>query len=95
MALQLPRSMSQPPITGPIAPMAAPVAAQIPMARPLDSPEKVCPRMARLFGMSIAAPMPCSSRHTKKTGSPGANAQPREASANNAVPMIRSRRNPK
>jgi len=35
MALQLPRSMSQPPITGPIAPIAAPVAPKS-EARPLD-----------------------------------------------------------
>ncbi len=94
MRRQLPISISQPPSTGPKAPAAAPVAAQIPMARPFASPEKVCPRIARLFGISIAALAPWTKRATSSHPIVGADAQPSEASANKPVPKMSSRRRP-
>src|SRR6266404_813898 len=42
----------------PIAPAAAPTAAQTPMARPFASPEKAIPNIARLFGITKAALAP-------------------------------------
>ncbi len=49
-------SISQPPSGGPIAFAMAPVAAHVPIARPLAAPLKLLPRMPRLFGISIASP---------------------------------------
>jgi len=55
-------STSQPPATGAAAPARAPTAAQVPMARPRASPLNSLPRMARLLGISRAAPTPWSPR---------------------------------
>ena len=60
-------STSQPPSIGATAPAIAPAAAQVPTARPRSSPVKEALRMARLFGISIAAPSPCSARAARKT----------------------------
>jgi hypothetical protein len=77
-----------------MAPRAAPVAAQMPIARPFGSPEKVMPRMARLLGIRTAAPTRCSSREARSTLRVGASAQPSEATANKAVPAISMSRRP-
>src|SRR3954447_20484951 len=71
IARQLPRSTSQPPSTGPMAPAAAPVAAQMPIARPLAGPAKVWPKIARLFGISIAAPHPLYEATCQQGRKPG------------------------
>src|ERR1700716_3697478 len=55
-------STTHPPRMGPKAPARAPAAAQVPIARPRASPVNAPPRMARLLGMSSAAPSPCSAR---------------------------------
>ena len=55
-------STSQPPSSGASAPAIAPAAAQVPTARPRASPVKAALKMARLLGISIAAPSPCSAR---------------------------------
>ena len=88
-------SMSQPPSTGPTAPITAPMDAQMPIARPRASPEKAAPRIARLLGMSNAAPTPCRLRPTSNHGRLGASAQAIEAPPNIAVPKIRRRTRPK
>jgi len=95
MALNFPGLSAQPPITGPIAPIAAPVAAQIPMARPLDSPENVCPRMARLFGHEHRGADPLKQSARQQRMKPRCQLRSRGGDANIAVPKIRSRRHPK
>jgi hypothetical protein len=91
---QLTASTSQPPRTGPTAAVAAPAAAQMPTARPRASPSKVTPSMAKLLGISIAAPMPWMKRAPIKTASPGARPHAAEASPNRTTPKMRSRRCP-
>src|ERR1700692_29848 len=49
-------STIHPPTMGPKTPARAPTAAQVPMARPRASPLNAPPRMARLLGVSSAAP---------------------------------------
>ena len=95
IARQLTVSISQPPRRGPIAPAAAPTAAQVPMARPRASPEKLAPRIARLFGISTAAPIPCNTRPASSQLSVGATAQRIEAAAKIPTPIISARRRPK
>ncbi len=73
----------------------APAAAQVPTARPRASPSNELPRMPRLFGISIAAPIPWMPRAASSTSSPGASAQPIEAAANSNVPIVSIRRRPK
>ena len=85
---------SHPPSGGPTALAIAPADAQVPTARPRDSPVKTLPSMPRLFGMSIAAPTPCSDRASNRTVKLGAKAQRRDANPNNAVPSMRTRRRP-
>ena len=87
-------SISQPPSTGPSAPIAAPVAAQMPIARPLPAPLNVAPRMARLFGRSMAAPAPCTALPASSTARLVAQEQASEAAANSTVPAISIRRRP-
>ncbi len=87
-------STSQPPSRGATAPAIAPAAAQVPTARPRFSPEKAALRVARLFGSSSAAPIPCNARAARKTARLGASAQRIEASANRAMPSCITRRRP-
>ncbi len=83
-------SISQPPRTGPIADITAPIEAHMPMARPRASPEKLAPRIARLLGIRMAAPMPCNPRPASSKVRPGAAAQRIEAAANRTVPPASS-----
>src|SRR6266571_2551939 len=55
-------SMSQPPSGGPMAVLIAVKLDQVPMALPRRSSENEAPMMARLPGVSIAAPMPWRTR---------------------------------
>ncbi len=79
-------STSQPPITGPSAPVIAPAAAQVPIARPRSSPENPAPRMARLDGISSAAPTPWTARPASNSPRLGASAQASEARLNSISP---------
>src|SRR5258708_31420028 len=90
MTRQLALSIGQPPRTGPIAPAAAPAAAQIPIARPFAAPENVLPNRARLFGNSIAAPIPWRARPASSVARLGATVQANEANANTEGPATRS-----
>jgi len=65
------------------------------MARPRASPEKLLPRIARLAGISIAAPTPCSTRASINHGSPGTAAHSSDAAANKPTPVNNKRRWPK
>ena len=87
-------STSQPPSIGATAPEIAPAAAQVPTARPLASPVKEAERMARLLGISIAAPSPCSARPARKIARLGAAAQSSEAAVNRTMPQSITRRRP-
>ena len=87
-------SISQPPSTGPIAAAMAPAAAQRPMARPRASPEKAPPRMARLLGSRIAAPIPCTPRPSRSQPMEGAKAHVADARANRVTPLTSNRRRP-
>ncbi len=95
MARQPTTSISQPPTNGPMAPATEPAAAQMPMALPRASPEKLLPRMARLVGISIAAPTPCNTRAAINHGRPGAAAHSSDAAANKPTPINNRRRWPK
>ncbi len=64
-------STSQPPSTGPAAPVIAAQAAQVPMALPRASPSNTLPMMARLAGTSRAAPTPCKARAAISASRPG------------------------
>jgi len=86
------RSINQPPINGPIAPAAAPAAAQVPIALPRASPSKLLPRIARLVGISIAAPTLCSTRPAIKMTRSGANAHNSVAARKRPTPISSSRR---
>ena len=79
---------------GAIAPEIAPAAAQVPTARPRCSPVNAEPNMARLFGISIAAPSPCSARPARKIARLGAAAHRIEAAVNKAMPQSITRRRP-
>jgi hypothetical protein len=94
MARQPTVSISQPPSTGPIAAIVAPTEAQMPIARPRASPEKLAPRIARLLGIKTAAPTPCRPRPISSKVRLGAKAQAMEAAANSAVPKTSIRARP-
>ena len=59
---QLTCSISQPPMTGPIAVVIALNPDQVPIARPRPAPSKVALIIARLPGTKNAAPIPCTAR---------------------------------
>ena len=63
-ARQLTCSISQPPLTGPIAVVIALNPDQVPIARPRSASSNVALMIARLPGTRNAAPIPCSARPT-------------------------------
>ena len=63
-ARQLTCSISQPPVTGPIAVVIALNPDQVPIARPRSASSNVALMIARLPGTRKAAPIPCSARPT-------------------------------
>ena len=87
-------SISQPPSKGAPAAPTAPAAAQIPMALPRRAPSNVAARIARLLGISIAAPVPCSTRPASSHGKVGANVHSSDATANSTRPDTSNRRRP-
>ncbi len=95
---QLNTSISQPPSSGPAAPTAAPAAAQMPIARPRAGPENEVPRIARLFGSTNAAAIPCTALAVSSTGRFHAPAHSAEAAPKAAMPqmktVLRPRRSP-
>ena len=87
-------SISHPPRTGPRPAVAAPIAAQAPIARPRAGPSKASLRIARLFGISMAAPRPCAMRPRIRRSSVGAAAQTAEESPKRPIPSAKIRRRP-
>ena len=68
-------STSHPPITGPIAVITALAPLHVPIARPLLSGGNAAVRIARLPGISSAAPSPCTERAAISARTSGANPQ--------------------
>ena len=64
------------------------------MARPRSPTVNDASRMARLPGVSSAAPKPCSIRVVMRNSAPGANPHAAEASANHTTPVRYTRRLP-
>lgn len=85
---------SQPPRNGPTA-VATPLSPdQAPIALPRSSDRKDASRMARLPGVSSAAPTPCKARAAIRTPEFGARPQSADATANQTTPITKSRRRP-
>src|ERR1700688_372780 len=80
-------STIHPPTMGPKAPARAPAAAQVPIARPRASPVNAPPSMARLFGISSAAPNPCRPRAARSQAKEGAAAQASDAKPKTDSPI--------
>ena len=86
--------ISQPPSSGPKA-MATPLKPdQAPMARERSAGTKEACKMARLPGVSRAAPTPCSPRAATRVAALGATPHSSEAMANQAVPTWKTARRP-
>ena len=67
---------------------------QAPIALPRSSGRKEACRMARLPGVSSAAPTPCSARAPIRTGAFGAMPHRPEAMANHTTPIRKTRFRP-
>ena len=85
---------SQPPRNGPIAVMIPPSPDHAPIAAARSSGTKLASRIARLPGVSNAAPSPCSARAAMSTVVFGATAQSSDAPANHTTPVRNTRRRP-
>ena len=85
---------SAPPTNGPMAAAMLPSPDQEPMARARLSGSNAPWIMARLPGVSIAAPMPCRMRARISTVALGAIPHRSDASANQMVPTTKMRRRP-
>jgi hypothetical protein len=85
-ARQLTCSISQPPITGPIAVVMALNPDQVPIARPRSASSNVALMMARLPGTRNAAPIPCSARPIIRMRGEVATPQITDAAVKNATP---------
>ncbi len=87
-------STSQPPRNGPTA-VATPLSPdQVPIARLRSCGAKLASRIARLPGVSRAAPTPCNAREPMSTGAFGATAAPIDATTNHTTPIAKTRRRP-
>ncbi len=84
-----------PPTRGPAAVATPPNPDQAPMASLRSSAANDASRMARLPGVSRAAPTPWRTRSTMRALDPGAREQAAEARANHATPTMNTRRRPK
>ena len=80
-------AISHPPRNGPTAVPTPAKPDQAPMALLRSSWRKDASRMARLPGVSSAAPMPCTARASIRTVASGAAPHRTEASANQATPI--------
>ncbi len=87
-------STSHPPSSGPIAVATPPRPDQAPMARARSSVANDACRIARLPGVSSAAPTPCTARAAMRVSTFGAIPHSSEASANQATPTTKTRRRP-
>ena len=86
--------ISQPPRNGPIAVATPPSPDQAPMALERSSGANDAWRIARLPGVSSAAPTPCSARAAIRNPASGARPQASDASANHTVPITKTFRRP-
>jgi hypothetical protein len=94
MSRQLAAWTSQPPTNGPAA-VATPLSPDhAPIARDLSSGWNEASRIARLPGVSSAAPTPCKMRAVMRAPGVGAIAQSVDASANHTTPARKTRRRP-
>ena len=87
-------STSHPPTSGPIAPAIPPNPDHAPIARGRSSRVNDAEMIARLPGVSSAPPMPWSARAATSVATFGARPQSADAIANQAVPMMNTRRRP-
>ena len=85
---------SQPPMNGPIAVPTPLYPDHAPMALPRSPGRNTASRMARLPGVSRAAPTPCRARARIRNVAPGATALSRDASANQITPIRKTRLRP-
>ena len=91
---QSPICTSQPPTKGPTA-EATPVRPDhAPIARARSSSRKLACKIARLPGVSMAPPTPCTMRPATNSPSVGANVHSAEARANTATPTMNRRTRP-
>jgi hypothetical protein len=79
-------SMSTPPTSGPMAAARPPQADHEPIAAARALPSKQLVSSASVFGISIAAPSPCSRRKAMSASPLGASAQASEAAPKAASP---------
>ena len=86
--------MSAPPMNGPAAKEIDVRPDQRPIAWPRSAGTNAPWIMARLPGVSSAAPIPWTSRATMSTSGVGASPQSSEAIANQTTPMTNTRRRP-
>ncbi len=94
IARQSTASISQPPISGPIAAATPPSADQAPIARARSSGWKEDSISARLPGVSRAPPTPWTTRAATSTPMLGASEQSAEAVVNQTTPSMKIRRRP-
>ena len=94
MSRQDTAATSQPPRNGPIAVPTPLNPAQEPIALLRSSSRKVAEMIARLPGVSSAAPMPCNARAPMSVPAFGATLQSADATANQAIPMTNTRLRP-
>ena len=86
--------ISQPPMNGPMALPTPDRPDQAPIALPRSSGWKEASMIARLPGVSSAAPMPCTARAAIRTGASGAALHRTEATANHTTPARKIRLRP-
>ena len=88
-------SISQPPTNGPIAVEMPASPDQVPIARPRSATTNAPWIIARLPGISSAAPTPWRIRATISSSGVGASPHSTDAAANTTVPSTKIRRRPK
>ena len=86
--------INQPPRNGPIAVATPPRPDHAPIARARSCAANVAWIIARLPGVSSAAPTPCSARAAMSSGADGASPHSSDASANHTTPITNTRRRP-
>ena len=93
--LQSACSISQPPVTGPIAIPSPETPAQMPIALPRSCAGNVAVRIESVDGMMNAPPMPIRPRITISSSGEVASADPSEPSPNTSRPSVSARLRPK
>ena len=87
-------SVSNPPVSGPIASASAEMPAQMPIAVPRCRGGKVAVMMESVAGLISAAPRPCTTRARISSSPLPASPHQSEAAVNTAIPITNSRRRP-